>query len=218
MAADPGQTKIKGNPRAEIATPDFLRRAIEGLTVVQAAKLKAFSASQARRVQRYVPGLGEYDLLQEAVMSLLQCQRSWKPDQVEFIGMLMGAMRSIASNLSQKGKDAISRPILEFEATVRTQAGEQLSILELAVDSRQNPQVALLKNELPTEEQLVSEIERLFEHDTVASLIINGWKNGMKGPEIAASLEISKKEYHAAVQRIRRATIARWPEGKPYVQ
>jgi hypothetical protein len=218
MAADPGQTKIKPDPRAEIATPDSLRRAIEGLTVADRAKLKAFSASQARRVRLYVPSLGEYDLLQEAVVSLLEDKRSWNPDQVGFVGMLMGAMRSIASNLSQKGKDASSLPILEFEPTVRTQAGEQLSILELAADSEQNPETALLKSELPTEEQLVSEIERLFEHDTVASLILDGWKNGMKGPEIAASLEISKKEYDAAVRRIRRATIARWPEGKPYVQ
>lgn len=218
MAADPGQRKIKPDPSTEIATPDHLRRAIEGLTCAETAKLKAFSSSQARGVRRYVSGLGEYDLLQEAVVSLLQGQRSWKPDQVGFVGMLMGAMRSIASNLSQKGQDTASRPILEFEATVRNESGEQLSILERATDSRQNPELTLLEHELPTEEQLVSEIEQLFEHDTVASLVLDGWKNGMKGPEIAASLEISKKEYDAAVRRIRRATIARWPEGKPYVQ
>jgi hypothetical protein len=218
MAADPGHSKTKPDPSTEIATPDDVRRAIEKLTVAETAKLKSYSATRALKVRRYVPGLGENDLLQDGVVSLLEGQRSWKPGQVDFVGVLIGAMRSIASNLSQKGKDSDSRPILEFEPTVRTQEGEQLSILEVAADPRQNPEMSLLKSELQTEEELLAEIERFFEDDTIASLILDGWKNDMKGPEIAASLEISKKEYDAAVRRIRRATTVRWPEGKPYVQ
>ncbi len=69
-----------------------------------------------------------------------------------------------------------------------------------------------------TQEQLLRQVDELFRDDVVASLILDGWKNGMKEREITASLEITRREYGAAVKRINRRVLARWPKGQPYVQ
>jgi hypothetical protein len=220
MAVDPRQRRAQNAPEGRIATRDEVRLAIESLTPEETAKLKSFSKLLAFNIRRYAWGIGPGDMLQDAVVSLLdEGHRSWNPDRVDFVGVLIGAMRSIASNLKQKGKKVEPPPLLASDLAASNQDGEERpTALETAPDPRQNPEAALLTAELATEEQLLADIEELFEDDPVASLVLEGWKNDMDGPAITESLGITKKEFNAAVKRIRRAREARWPGGKPHVQ
>jgi hypothetical protein len=51
-----------------------------------------------------------------------------------------------------------------------------------------------------------------------ASLILDGWKAGMKGPEIIEALDIDATEYRTEVRLVRRRIDERWPKGMPHVQ
>lgn len=216
MQEDPGHPK----PGAKSATPDEVRLAIESLTEADMAKLYAFAEILLFKVRRHTWGVGAGDLLQEAMVSLLdEGRRNWRPERVSLVGFLIGAMQSIASNWKRKGAGGEKPPKLASDLGSLDERGEEIpTALDTTKDEQPNPEKALLAREQATEEQLIAEIEELFKGDVVASLVLNGWKNGMKGPEITASLEISRKEFAAAVRRIRRAVGVRWPEGKPYVQ
>jgi DNA-directed RNA polymerase specialized sigma24 family protein len=203
-----------------VATTDEVRNAINSLSLADLAKLKKFDETLTEKIRRRVWGVGAGDLLQEAIISVLEAgHRNWKPNQVDLMGFLMGAMRSIASNWSRKGRKTEPPPRLDSDLVSVNEDGDQIpTALEAALDGRPNPEQFLLMSELPSEEALVAELENLVRDDLVASLVMEGWKNGMKGPEIRDSLDLTQKEHEAAVKRIRRKRDARWPKGLPYVQ
>ena len=48
------------------------------------------------------------------------------------------------------------------------------------------------------------ELESFFKDDTEVSLILDGTKIGMNGPEIISKLGLNKKDFEAADRRLRR--------------
>jgi hypothetical protein len=76
----------------------------------------------------------------------------------------------------------------------------------------------LLQSELQTKEQLVEEIFNLFKDHLLASLVIDGWKAHMKGPEIIEALSIDENQYRTTTRLIRRRIAARWPKGMQNVR
>lgn|SRR5689334_6652826 len=219
MADDPGYHRAKGMSDERIATPEEVWSAVQSLTDADSTRLKAVAEALAFRLRSYVWGTGGADLLQEAVISVLQGNRKWRPSRVDLVRLLVGAMRSIASNWKRKG-ELKQPPRLASDLITVDEHGEEVpTAVDAAADQRLNPEEVLLQGEAASRtQQLVSEIEEMFQEDVVASLVIEGLKTGMKGPEIMAKLEISRKEFDAAVKKIRRTTKARWRKGIPYVQ
>src|SRR5215470_3927993 len=94
-----------GEAAGRPATADEVRRAIGSLTAADMAKLGSFADVLAFKVRRRAWGVGGGDLLQEAIIALLEeGRRNWHPDRVELLAFLFGAMRSIASNWGRKGE------------------------------------------------------------------------------------------------------------------
>src|SRR5689334_24310988 len=98
MADDPGYHRAKGMSDERIATPEEVWSAVQSLTDADSTRLKAVAEALAFRLRSYVWGTGGADLLQEAVISVLQGNRKWRPSRVDLVRLLVGAMRSIASN------------------------------------------------------------------------------------------------------------------------
>jgi hypothetical protein len=215
MREPPGQGPLQDRE----ASLEDIRQAFQSLTEADMVKLDAYANNRIRRIGLSASGRDAHHLLTEAMNSLLETgRRHWYPDKVDLPGFLIGAMWSISSNWARKG----ARGEVEISDTdlIRfSDAGEESrSSRKLARSQNPSPEEQLLQSECQTEEQLVEEIENLFKDHLLASLIIDGWKAGMKGPEIIEALNIDEKQYRTTVRFIRRGIAARWPKGMPYVR
>jgi len=88
-------------PKAE--APDRQRALIDGLTGGDWQRLTLF----ARRLASALPGVGEQDLLQEAIVATLSGRRRCPP-QTDPRVFLMGVMRSCLSNWKKKASWTVS--------------------------------------------------------------------------------------------------------------
>lgn len=89
-------------PEEKAATPDQIRAAIESLTEADFERLDEFAKNRVRRLGPKAARITAGELLNEAVISILDGTRRWNPEKVDLPGLLIGAMRSITSNWARK--------------------------------------------------------------------------------------------------------------------
>lgn len=173
------------------ATEEEIVEAIENLSDEQLVALRKKAGFRANSLGHRAGGRdGEY-LLTEAMTRTLVGTRRWRIARVDFSRHLDQAMRSIVSNW-RKAPDGV---VSEADTLQRHQ--EEPSAVEIEPDPHPDPEKALLAAE---------ELGRIladFASDRDASEVLAGWAEGLKGPEIQELADMSKKEYEAAVKRIR---------------
>jgi hypothetical protein len=197
MAKEP----THGAPPPAAATRDEIDQAIEALTLSQLVKLKKYAAWRTRGLGRASLGRDAEVLLQEALTSTIVGAegtgegRRWNKN-VDFIKHLTEAMRSISDHWKTQFDER--EPFLESEVVTVTGEGEEYSPLA-AVPSEDPPaERALLAKEK------VRQVFDLFTEDNEAILVLEGWVEGMTGPEIM-EFGLTKQQYEATVKRIRYA-------------
>jgi len=201
-----------------VASPDEVRQAIASLTEAESVKLRRLAERASFRLRRKVWGAAAKDILQEAMLRVLQEKRHWKPQKVDFVGLLVGIITSIESDW-RKRADRGETPVLETDLTTTNSEGETVpTVLQQAADHRPTPEQKLIESEALTQEQLFQQIEELFSDDPLAALIFSEWQRGTNGPEIMKALDLTRQDYDTAVRRMDRAIEKRWPEGMPYVR
>ncbi len=203
---------------ALVASPDEVRQAITSLTDAEFVKLRRMADGAAFRLRRQAWGTDAEDILQEAVLRVLQDRRHWKPQNVDFVGLLAGTIRSIESDWRKRAERG-ETPVLETDLSAAKPNGETVpTAIQQSADNRPSPERLLIESEELTYEQLLRQIEELFTEDSLAALIFSEWQRGTKGPEIMKALELTRQDYDTAVTRMDRAIRRRWPEGMPYVR
>lgn len=196
----------------KVATIEEIDLAIEKLTHAEWAKLHAFARNRARMMALRGSTFIAEDLLGQAVVALLDERRHWNPKKVSFVGVLMGAIKSIASNYragTEDGKFAL--PVSQVSPAAEN--GEATStVTETHADSRPNPeQIVVVSN-------LLSEVYYSFRDDSEALVIMDGWRDRMTGPEIIEALGIDRNAYETIVRRIRRKSAVLWAKGSRNVR
>jgi len=211
---------LTDEPRSKsekVATIDEISEAIEKLHPEEWAKLRAYAKNRAHMMALYGGALDAEDLVQCAIIALLEQRRTWNPKKVTFIGVLMGAMKSIASNHKEKSlKSGYS--VSESQLASGNENDESETPVTLHPDSRLNPEQQMLVSE--DEQETVRFVENLyafFGEDLEALLVMDCWKEGLSGTEIIQTLEIDRKAYETIVKRIRRKNTAQWPKGSSHV-
>jgi DNA-directed RNA polymerase specialized sigma24 family protein len=187
-------------PEERAASLETVRAAIEGLTEADRLRLAAFAAWRVRGLGRRACGRTHEDLLNEAVVATLDGTRSWNHDRVDFMGYLIGAMRSISDNWGRRFKEA--EPVLEADLG-RDDASQ--SVLDRA------PAVRLSPEEEVEVKQQQEAVRRLFADDPIVTLIILEIEEGAKFSEIREKHGLAENELLAALKRARRR-IARQTE------
>ena len=196
----------------KIATVDEISEAVEKLLPEEWVKLNAYGKSRARFMALYGGAYDGPDLVKEAIIALLEERRTWNPKKVNFVGVLMGAMKSIASNYKKKSL-ASGYSLPDSQVSTEEEDGEAVSLIEQHPDSRLSPeQQVLVKERLEATTALVADIYELFQDDAEAQLVMDGWRDGMSGTAIMETLEIDRTKYETIVRRIRRKSTARWPK------
>jgi hypothetical protein len=186
-------------PEVIVATRDEVDAAIEALTPAQLLKLKKFAAWRVRGLGRATLGRDADVLLQDAFLSTLLGSentgegRRWNK-AVDFVKHMTEAMRSISDHW--KTQFDADEPHLESEVIAINDEGEEYSPLEAVSSQQPQPDRVLLAKEE------VRQIFNLFESDDDAILVLEGWVDGMTGPDMM-DLGFTKERFEATVKRIR---------------
>lgn len=184
MAAEPG---------LELATEAEVRAAIEALPPPALLRLERYARARIRLIGARSGGRDHQDLLQEAVLAVLDGRRSWKPTVVSIEKLLAGVIRSISSHWAE-GFDP-------DEATAESQLAttdDGPGVLSTVASGTPDVERSLVaKGDL-------AELVQAFNDDDHVALVIEGFREGMSGPEIQAELGLTEKEYGAARKKLLR--------------
>jgi DNA-directed RNA polymerase specialized sigma24 family protein len=205
-------------PEEKAATPDQIRAAIESLTEADFERLDEFAKNRVRRLGPKAAGITARELLNEAVVSILDGTRRWNPEKVDLPGLLIGAMRSISSNWARK-YDPDEEPVLESDLKrPGSDAEAGTTVFDTAESKEPNPEQVLLASEPSREQLLIERIEQLFTDDPDANWVLECWADGMDGPAIKQLLDWTETQLNTTVRRIRRKIRAKGITGESYVQ
>lgn len=176
--------QIGSEPAAEDAAGIAeIQDAIGSLSPGDAVRLERFARNRVARVGWAAQQRTYEDLFHDAIVAALSGTRRWNPSKATLVQCLMGAMKSISSHWAEHQRTEPERTGLD--------SGEGMNVPVHDPDS------------LAARETL-SRLETIFSDDEDAFLVIEGWRNGMKGPEIRTSLGFSETKYETVVRRIRR--------------
>jgi hypothetical protein len=95
------------------------------------------------------------DLLQDALVALLTGRRSWKKNRVDFIWLVMGVMKSLASSRDNSLETKDGHVVLEGELRAKDDENDGDSIVETFGDADASPEALLLQAEQKAEEDSV---------------------------------------------------------------
>jgi hypothetical protein len=199
----------RGPTEPEFATRDEIDEAIEALTPGQLLRLKKYAAWRVRGLGRASLGRDGDVLLQDALTSTIAGSegsgegRRWNK-KVDFVKHLTEAMRSISGHWRMQFDE--DEPHLESEVIEVNAEGEEYSPLEQVASDDPAVDRSLLAKEV------VRQIFDLFQGDDEAILVLQGWVEGMSGPEIMG-IGFTKQRYEATVKRIRYALERRQNRG-----
>jgi hypothetical protein len=182
-------------PRERAASLAEVRAAIEALTDADLLRLEGYAAWRVQGLGRKAAGRTHEDLLNDAIHATLDGVRSWNKDSVNFVGFLIGTMRSISTNWGNRFK--ASEPVLESELIAGDAPGAP-GPLDYVAHDEPSAEEALIAREHR------EAIDRFFESDALVHLILCELQEGGKLKEIRDRYELTAAEFEAALKRLRR--------------
>lgn len=184
-------------PEEAAATPAEIAAAIEALTPADWTKLKRFADHRMWKLGPKADSRTGDDLLQTALTDILSDTRRWNKSKVEFLGLMIGATKSISSNWARSYK-ARETAVLETDLRRENDEGKIFGSLDNVQVQRPNPEQSLRSK------QTLEQIHILFKDDEQAEMVLIAWQDGYDPPGVRELWRLSKTEYNTIVRRIRR--------------
>jgi DNA-directed RNA polymerase specialized sigma24 family protein len=182
------------------ATSDEIAAAIQVLKPAELVRIRKFAYLRYWTLGRRGAGLSPEDLIQDAMMAILDGRRKWRRSRVDFVMLLIGVIKSLSSHIVEgKARDA-------FDDVVEYHAPEEDTD---ALDRMPSPAALRPEEQLEAEElereatALDGRIRDHFKDDDHALTIYQGLCESMKPAEIR-ECGLSEKEYDAAQKRLKR--------------
>ena len=138
---------------------------------------------------------------------MLEGRRRWSPERVSFAVFLAGVVRSIAIHWREAFDDEEEDEQLEADLIVEGEEGDSDSPLSQAaspVPGKERELVGRAKVKL---------LEKLFDDDAEALVVMQALKEGMSPQEIQELLELSRTAYETIITRVRRKARKAFPQG-----
>jgi DNA-directed RNA polymerase specialized sigma24 family protein len=210
------KTKTKASPtpsKSAPATTADIKQAIEALTREDTERIRQSAQNRMYSVgARAANGRDANDLIEEAFERVLDGTRHWYKERVAFTPYLVGVIWSVASEWAgyrNRNKKLPEFAGLESQLTKTDEEGKEVSPFDGLATTDLTPEQALTHAEEIFERERHSEafmqrIRAEFADDATASLVIDGILDGLDGPDIRATLELSEKEFKATMRRIQR--------------
>lgn len=189
------------------ATDAEVREAVGSLTDTDLARLGSYAWWRVQAIGKAARGNKREDLLQEAIVRTLDGRRTWNRSAVDFIGHLIGVMRSIASEwVESLEAERHEEPLLESEL-VGNPDGTAVNPFQSAILPAPGFEKTLEAKDS------VSAIRDFFRDDPEVLEIMEGLAAELKGPEICEILGITRTAYETVMRRLRRGLPKIFPEG-----
>jgi DNA-directed RNA polymerase specialized sigma24 family protein len=195
-------------PEDKAASSQEIVAAIERLQNTELIKLERYARYRIRGLGRKAGGRDHDDLVKEALLATLSGQRRWNKE-VEFYAHLLGVIRSISSHWREKY--AFDGALLESESHFTPPGQESSWLASVSSPEPDAERVASARQE-------VQRITQYFAADSQVTLIIEGLRDGLTGPEIQAQQGMPRTEYESAVRRMRRGLEAMARKGEKHGQ
>jgi hypothetical protein len=210
---------MKGKPQKAAArakrpaAQDEILKAIEALSDADTERLEQFAQNRIYRIGRGAVGRNYEDLLHDAMIRLLEGFRHWYPDEgVTFVQCLMGVIRSLSSGWAGHRKRNLDSPeyaALESEKSIRNNEGQLTSPFETIRDKEANVEEGAIDAEaerarLADCKALAEAITADFAEDEPASLVLMGFEDGMDGPTIRSTFDMTEPQFRTVTRRIQR--------------
>jgi len=186
-------------------------RAIKALTPAELLRLEQFARFRIRGLGRAAAGREWEDLLSEALLRTLigaedsQSGRHWNK-KVTFFQHLKWAVSSIADVWKRQFKETSTYRVSEL--LVQNAEGQEHSPLEHVASEHTTADQRLIEKD--EENRVLAE----FKDDAEATLILQGWMDGLKRNEIMSQYGLVREKYTAAVRRIRLKALAGKSNGR----
>jgi hypothetical protein len=183
-------------PKENSATSEEIEAAIVALTPQEHLRLRSIAEWRIGGLGRAAKYNRWDDLLRDAIAATYDSTRGWNKEKVTFFHHLDGVMRSKSSHWRKKFN--INEALNESDIIrVSPEGQESNPMLDVPAPGPDAQHTLELKEEL-------EEIMRTADENTVAALIAGGLAEGMNGPEIRETLNISQTEYETAFKWLRR--------------
>lgn len=182
------------------ATIEEITTAINSLTKGELIRLRKFAYRRYWTLGRRGAGLSPEDLLQNALVAVLEGRRKWKKNRVDFVRLLLGVIQSLSSHIVEgKAADAFD-DVVAYEAPDE----DHDALDRLPSPSAPTPEEVLENDELEREAvALDAQIRDHFKDDDHALMVYEGLCENMKPAEIRGC-GLSEKEFDAAQKRLKR--------------
>lgn len=148
------------------------------------------------------------DLLHEALVAVLAGQRKWKKNRVDFNGLVMGVMKSLAYSRDNSLETKDGHVVLEGELRAKDDEDDGDSVVESHGNADESPEANLLRAEQKAEVDSVFVVLRaMFAKEDLAGRILDliAERKGYTLAEIREALGVSDREFWNANRRLTRA-------------
>ncbi len=149
------------------------------------------------------------DLLQEALLALMEGRRKWKKNRVDFLGLVMGVMKSLASSQDNSLETKDQHVVLEGEFLAPGDGQENGDgLLERFGHADASPEALLLiAEQTAAEDSIFVLLKAWFAPDDLAGRIVSmlAERKGYSLAEIRAELNVSDGEFWNTHRRLMRA-------------
>ncbi len=145
------------------------------------------------------------DLLQEAVFAVLKGRRAWRTNAVDFVGLLIGVMKSLAYSQDNSLKTKDRHVVLEGELRPKDAEEVDAGVVESHGNDQDSPESILLAAEEAAREASVFVVLRAqFPRDDLAGQIIDklAERKGLTHAEIRRALGVSDRAFWSANKRV----------------
>jgi hypothetical protein len=135
--------------------------------------------------------------------------RHWYPDDgVSFLVCLLGVIRSLSSAWAghrKRNSDSPEYAGLESELAVIGEEGKRVSPLEVVKSASPNiEESAIEAAEMSESKALADAIMADFADDEPATYVLMGFEDGLDGPTIRATLNMTEPQFRTVTRRIQR--------------
>lgn len=185
----------------DVATEAAVRAAMSELDRDDHARAKLALAAELI-LQRHprLAHISPRDLIQEALLRTLEARRKWRPANIDFLGHVIGAMRSIASAAT---KSAAKRTVQAEPLEVISDDGETWEV----VPPEPAPSVedALIAGEeRAIDEARLDALRQELAKDSEAMAVYERLREGMPKRDIHVALGLSDKQFWTVDRRLSR--------------
>jgi hypothetical protein len=207
MKGKPGMKRVA--PTTRPATTEEILQAIDALSDADSERLEQYAINRIHRIGRAASGRSHEDLLHDAVVRLITGPRHWYPDDgVSFVVCLLGVLRSLSSAWAghrKRNADSPDYAGLESELSVIGEEGKSISPFEVVKNASLNVEESTIEAAQMSESTTLADaIMADFAEDEPATYVLMGFEDGLDGPTIRATLNMTEPQFRTVTRRIQR--------------